>query len=534
MLHIRSFTTRLLAGTIILAGLSAPALAATPADTLVIANTIDDLKVLDPAESFEFSGGDAINNIYRKLVELDPKTLKPTPGVAASWSVGGDGRVFTFKIAPNQRFASGNPVTADDVVFSLRRVVKLDKTPSFIISQFGLTKDNADQTIRKVDDTTVEIQTDKPYAPTFLYNALTADVASIVDMKTVMENESGGDMGNEWLKTHSAGSGPYVLRAWKPNESVLLEANPNWPEATAMKRVFVRHVPEPATQRLLLERGDVDIARNLTPEDVAAVQGNAALKVVDEPRGRIYYLSGNQKYEPLAKPGVMQAIKSLVDYDGMASSFLKGQVVQQQNFLPVGFLGAVDDHPFKLDVAKAKEMLSAAGYPDGFDVEILVRNDQQRLAIAQSLQNTLGQAGIRVSIKAATGSEVLSVYRARNAQLTLEAWGPDYPDPNTNASVFASNENNSDEGNLVGNLAWRNAYAATETTPLVAQSVVEQDEAKRVELYHRMQQISRDSSPFVMLFQQIAQNAMGKGVEGFTGGGAVSSAFYYQVTKAAQ
>ena len=507
--------------------------AETPADTLVIANTIDDLKVLDPAESFEFSGGDVINNIYDKLVELDPKTLKMVPGLAKSWDVSEDGKTFTFKIDTSRKFASGNPVTADAVVWSLQRIVKLDKTPSFIITQFGLTKDNVDKTIRKVDDETVQLVTDRPYAPSFLYNALTADVASIIDMKLAMEHASGDDLGNEWLKTHSAGAGAYVLRQWKPNESVIMDASDNYPNPPALKRVYVRHVPEPATQRLLLERGDIDIARNLTPEDIAAIEKNDKLKVQDSPRGRVYYVSGNQKMKELATPGVMQAIKSLIDYDGIANSLLKGQVVVNQHFLPIGFLGALDDKPFKLDVAKAKTMLADAGYPDGFKVELLVRNAQDRLAIAQSVQNTLGQAGIKATIRPATGAEVLSIYRARNAQLTLEVWGPDYPDPNTNASVFAENADNSDAAQLTGNLSWRNAYAAEGTTKMAEAAVVERDTEKRAKMYEDMQRIGNEQSPFVIMFQQQEQDGMKKGVEGFNPGGAVSSAFYKAVTKSA-
>ena len=534
-----SRTVRSLAAGVLLsaaAGLLAvpSAFAETPADTLVIANTIDDLKVLDPAESFEFSGGDVINNLYDKLLELDPKTLKLGPGLAKSWDVSNDGKTFTFKIDTSRKFASGNPVRAEDVVWSLRRVVKLDKTPSFIITQFGLTKDNVDQNITKIDDETVQMVVDRPYAPSFLYNALTADVASIVDEKLAMEHASGDDMGNEWLKTHSAGSGPYTLRGWKPNESVIMEANETYPNKPAMKRVYVRHVPEPATQRLLLERGDIDIARNLTPEDISAAESNPKLKVEDSPRGRIYYLAGNQKMKELATPGVMQAIKYLVDYDGMANSFLKGQVVINQQFLPIGFLGAIEDKPFKLDVEKAKKMLADAGYPDGFSVELLVRNAQDRLAIAQSLQNTLGQAGIKVNIHPATGSEVLSIYRARKAELTLEVWGPDYPDPNTNASVFAENPDNSDAAQLTGNLSWRNSYAAKETTPMAEAAVVERDTDKRAKMYEDMQRIGNEKSPFVLMFQQQEQDGMQKNVTGFSTGGAVSSAFYKAVTKSGE
>ncbi len=82
----------------------------------------------------------------------------------------------------------------------------------------------------------------------------------------------------------------------------------------------------------------------------------------------------------------MEAIKYLIDYDGITSQLLKGQEQVHQSFLPAGFLGAIEDKPFKLDVAKAKALLAEAGYPDGFETEILIRNEKERVDIAQAIQ----------------------------------------------------------------------------------------------------------------------------------------------------
>ncbi len=511
---------------------AAPAvLAETPADTLVIANGIDDLISLDPAQAFEFSGLDQINNIYETLVEIDPATLQPVPGLAESWTVSEDGQTFTFKIRQGRVFASGNPVTAKDAAFSIQRAVRLNQSPAFILTQFGLTPENVEQTVTAPDDQTLVLKLDRPYAPTFVTNALTAEVGSVVDMQTVMEHVEGEDFGNAWLSVNSAGSGPYMLRAWKPNESVILEANPNFDRPVPLKRVFVRHVVEPATQRLLLENGDVDIARNIAPTDIDAIEAGPNTHMQTELRGQIYYLSGNQKNEILAKPQVMEAIKYLIDYEGMANTIVKGTNQVHQSFLPQGFLGAITDKPYAQNVEKAKQLLAEAGYPQGFAIEILIRNEQERIDIAQALQGALAQGGIQASIRQTTGAEALSIFRARNHQLTLQTWGPDYPDPNTNASVFAANADNTDEGQLTGNLAWRNAYPATETTPMVAEAVVEKDEAKRRALYEEMQRISQKSSPFAIMFQRSEPAGIRDGVEGFKAGGAVSSAFYWTVTK---
>jgi peptide/nickel transport system substrate-binding protein len=243
-----------------------PALQAqVPEDTLVQAWQIDDIITLDPAEVFEFSGAEYAANVYDRLVTYPVDDVSNLQGhVAESWEIADDGKTYTFKIRPGITFQSGNPLTAEDAAFSLQRVIKLNQTPSFILTQFGFTPENVDERIKVIDDETFQVELDKPYAPTFFLYCLTATVGSVVDKQLVMEHDKDGDMGHEWLRTASAGSGPFKLRSWKPNESLIVEANHDyWGGAPAVERVISRHIPESSTQLLLLQKGDIDIARNL-------------------------------------------------------------------------------------------------------------------------------------------------------------------------------------------------------------------------------------------------------------------------------
>ncbi|MHA6266781.1 ABC transporter substrate-binding protein [Aliiroseovarius sp. CAU 1755] len=508
------------------------AYAETPANMLVIANRIDDVTTLDPAESFEFAGSDISRNVYSRLVYLDPLDLAAgyQPGLAESWEVSEDGKTITFTMREGVTFHSGNPVRAEDAAYSLQRAVILNKTPAFILTQFGFTPENATETI-KADGNKLMITTDKQYATSFVLNCLTATIGGIVDKETVMANEVDGDMGNTWLKTNSAGSGPYTMAGWKPNESVTLEAYPDYyGGAPTMERVIVRHVLESASQRLLLERGDIDIARNLNPEDIAGVMEAGGIKVEDELKGRLMYLSLNQKHPELSKPEVRQAIKYLIDYEGMKDSFLKGQYTIHQNFLPATYLGASEENPFSLNIEKAKELLAAAGV-EGLEIETGVREAQERMEIAQSLQNTFAQAGITLNITVGTAKQILARYRARELDMYLGAWGPDYPDPQTNAGTFAYNPDNSDEANATGLLAWRNAWDTGGLTPKVEAAVTEGDRDKRVQMYQDIQAEFREISPFAIMFQQIEQSALRDNVMNWSTGQAVTSAAYWQVTK---
>lgn len=530
----KSFAVAALAASVALPASIGQTFAATPADTLVIATTIDDIVSLDPAEIFEFSGGDLAQNVYDTLVAFEPSNLSGgyVPGLAESWTISADGKTYTFTMRSGVKFHSGNPVTANDAAFSLQRAVILNKTPSFILTQFGFTADNVKEKIKAVDDMTLVIETDKKYASSFVLNCLTATIGNIVDMKLAMEHEKDGDMGYEWLKTNSAGSGAYSLRGWKPNENYVLEANENyWRGAPSMKRVFVRHIGESATQRLLLEKGDVDAARNLSPDDIASISGNSDLRIDEDLRGRIMYFSLNQDVPVLAKPKVQEALKYLVDYEGMANTFLRGQYTVHQAFLPLTYLGELKDKPYKLDVAKAKALLAEAGEADGFDVKIFVRNAQERMEIGQSLQNTFGQAGIKATLEVATGKQTLGIYRARKHEIYLGAWGPDYPDPHTNADTFAHNPDNAFEAKNTGKLAWRNAWDIPAMTKETEAAVEESDRDTRAEMYRKIQKDHQMTSPFAVMLQKIEQTGLRKNVTGLYTGGAVSSVYYWTVKK---
>ncbi len=524
---------RLLASAALGLALTATAgIAETPANMLVIAHRIDDIKTLDPAESFEFAGSDVSRNIYMKLVNFDPMDLDAgyQPEIAESWEVSEDGRTITFMIREGLTFHSGNPVRAEDAAWSLQRAVILNKTPSFILTQFGFTPENVTEMI-VADGNTLTITTDKPYATSFVLNCLTATIGGIVDKEVAMANEVDGDMGNNWLKTNSAGSGAYKLDSWKPNESVTISSNPDfWRGAPAMERVIVRHVVESASQRLLLERGDIDIARNLNPEDVAGASAADGIKIVDELKGRLMYISLNQQHPELSKPEVRQAFKYLIDYEGMQNSFLNGQYVTHQNFLPQTYLGASDENPFSLNIERARELLAEAGV-ENLSIEVGVREAQERIEIAQTMQNALAQVGIEMNITVGTASQILDRYRARDLDVYLGAWGPDYPDPQTNAGTFAYNPDNSDEANATGLLAWRNSWDTGGLTEKVDAAVIENDRDTRAQMYLDIQAEFRETSPFVIMFQQVEQSAMRENVTDFSTGQAITAASYWQVTK---
>ncbi len=310
-----------------------------------------------------------------------------------------------------------------------------------------------------------------------------------------------------------------------------MERNDNYVgDAPPMARAIYRHIPEGSTQRLLLEQGDIDMARNLGPEEIAGVADNPDIVIDSGIKGSIYYLGLNQKNEYLAKPEVRQALKYLVDYAAIADTIMKDKVVVHQAFLPLGFLGVLEDNPFALNVEKAKELLAEAGLPDGFTVTMDTRNTPDITGIAQAIQQTFAQAGITLEIIPGDGQQTLTKYRARNHDIYIGRWGPDYQDPHTNADTFARNPDNSDDA-ASKPLAWRNAWDIPEMTKVADSAVLERDAEKRAQIYLDLQREHQEVSPFVIMFQEIEVIGRRANVEGFIVGPSFNDNSFRKVTK---
>lgn len=505
-------------------------LAKTPDNMLVVAKNIEDIVSLDPAEAFEFSSGEVVANIYMPLVQYDiDDPSQVVPGVASEWTVADDGNSILLTLDPKVRFSSGNPVTFDDVLFSLSRVLTLKKAPEFILSQLGWTTDNINDMVTSPETGKVLIKWSGDFGPGYVLNVLAARPGSIVDKNVVMSHEQNGDLGNAWLNQHSAGSGNYQLKLYKPKEVLIIEANKNAVNAPKISDILIKNVTEPSTQRLLLESGDADMVRDLGPDQVAALANSDAVKVMDYPGSAVHFISLNQKIKKLQHPALWEAMRYLVDYKGITEQLQKGQMRVHQAFLPIGFSGALTDTPYHLDVDKAKAILDKAGLSN-IEISMDLINSPRFMDIAQSIQATMGKAGIKIVLKPGTGSQVITRYRARQHEGMLLYWGPDFFDPHSNAKAFSYNADNSDD-NYQSTTTWRNSWFIPELSKKTVAALKESDPKKRAEIYLELQQAVQTNSPIIIMFQEQSQVAMRKNVEGYIQGSTSDLVRYEQVTK---
>ncbi|ACS51231.1 ABC transporter substrate-binding protein [Bartonella grahamii] len=492
--------------------------AKTPADTLVMAWNLDSISTFDPAQINDRYGNEVLVNVCDNLVEpAKDDAAKLVPSLAKSWDVLSDDQrtVITFHLRDGLKFNDGRPANANDLIWSMKRVVKLKMATAATFNEYGITEQNVDEAFQAPDDKTVVMKFDKPYpAELILSHFATSRTLSLLDREILMKHEKNGDMGNRYLASHSACVGPYQLESWRPGEGILLRASSNyWGEAPKLKKILIRHVAEPGTQRLLLQKHDIDVARNLMPEDLADLQATTDIKVERVLEPSVIIWGFNVTNPIFANEKVRLAMRYLIDYEGLGKTLLKDVGVPRASFIPLGNLGALDEkegQPFKLDLQKAKQLLTEAGYPDGFEASIFAGTSPYPFAlpIAQSLQDNAKKVGVRFKIERFVGTQLFSKLSARTFDTIFFGWNNDSADPHTMASRLIYNPDNRLEAKNTGYASWCHGYLDETMNQKVQDALFQKDPQKRAQMYADLQREFMQKGPYAFIYQTYHTIAM--------------------------
>ncbi len=487
--------------------------AAGDAKPLVVA-IAEDTASLDPARSFETLPSIIHKATYDTLVTFPPDSVESViPNLAKEWTISEDGMTYTFTLDERAKFADGSPVTAADVLYSFNRTKNITGNPSFLAETIA--------SVEAPDDATVVLTLTAP-DPSILAK-LVFGAFSVVNQEVVAAN--GGDdsadaatkdTAETYLNSASAGSGPYVLEKWEPSVETVLVRNENyWGDAPAIERVIFRNIPEAATQKIQLEAGDIDIAFDLSADQLPALQGNADVTVFEGLSDTLIFLKGNNNPEvggAMSDPLVQQAMRYALDYEGMRL-LGGGQTVTPASMLPVGFLGAMAANSgIQRDVEKAKSLLAEAGYADGVDVE-LAYPDFTYAGInfgtfAQKVQADLAEAGFTVTLAPAEVQVALEAYRQGTEPFGLWLWNPDYRDSLDYVEFLP-------DGVVGLRTGWNADNADADILALRDALKVETDDATRAGMFGEMQTYLMENGPYAPLFQPGMQVGLRSNVQGF-------------------
>ena len=293
-----------------------------------------------------------------------------------------------------------------------------------------------------------------------------------------------------------------------------MKANPNYGGSKpALSAVLVKHIPEATNQRSALEKGDADIARNLSPDIVAALKGNSAVSIAKGDNLQLVYVGMNATVKPLDNVKVREALRTAVDYDGIVNDLLGGIGGKKvQDIIPSGLAGFNAATPFQQNIDQAKALLKEAGQDKGFTLELLVPTGPAPGGVAWAdlaakLQSDWAKIGVTVNIKQTTQAELLGTYRAQKGQLVLILWGPDFPDPDANVGPFTDYNAKS--------IAFRNAWQDTIADKARAAALIT-DPAQRAAAYKDITDYVLHNGPYVILYQASENFGLRSNVKGFT------------------
>lgn len=475
------------------------------------------IQSLDPGHSIETTTNMINHSVYDSLVTFDGEDLTtPKPRLATSWTVSEDGTSYTFALQPDVKFSSGNPLTSTDVKWSFDRVRNLQSNPLFLIEKIT--------GVEAPDPQTVVMTLDAPYPG--ILPILSSPSLGIID--SVLVSQNGGtdaadaaetDTAENFLNGQSAGSGPYMLTSYLPDQEVVLERNPNyWGEPGAFDRIVVRNIIEAATQKLQIEAGDIDIATGLSQDQVPAMQGSETVTVQSSPAATTFYVLMNNNEEvggAFSNPLIQQAVRFGLKYDeilalaGPGASRLAG-------IIPTIFPGALDPADATVtDQEKARSLVAEAAL-ESVTGQLSYASDSviwgvQMNVLAQKIQSDLAEVGIELALDGLPQSTALQKYRDAQNQIGIWSWAADFPDA-SNFLVYLP-------GRTVGLRAGWPEDFSPEATALVevgVQAEATVDDAERIDLYHDVENTIREIGPYAPIFQPAVPFAFLSDLSGVT------------------
>ena len=325
------------------------------------------------------------------------------PNLAESIDISDDGTVYTFKIHEGLSFPSGNPLSAKDFQYSWER--GLAHTGSITDFELGVAEISEMSQVQLLDDYTLQVILPRPN-PRIL-RVFSLSVMSAVDSELLKSEATDDDpWADDYVRSNPAGYGPYVMVEREVGTRMVFEPNPGWwdPESAGRSRIIYQVVPEEVQRLLLVQQGAIDLAYAMSARTAQRAGDN--VQVLDFQTLAQRYLGLNQTKAPYNDLKVRQALSWAIDYDRIIAEVYFGSSQRLVSPFPTGHEGWVDSWPYSQDIEKAKALLAEAGYPDGFDAEMLVYGDLPEIEAATVLiQSDLAQIGVKLGARSVSGAE---------------------------------------------------------------------------------------------------------------------------------
>jgi len=459
-------------------------------DTIIFAQGAD-ITSLDPQIGKQLRACYVTTQIFDTLVKFD-ENMQLVPSIAKSWDILSD-TSFRFNLRDDVKFHNGDLLTAEDVKYSIERTMKSSYVANYV---------DFISSVEIVDEHTVIVNTKEAYAATL--TTFTTPPTSIIPKKVAEADEKG-------FALNPIGSGPYKFVEWKQGEYCKLEAFDDYflgkPET---KYVIMKVVPENAQRTILLETGEIDVAYEVLPNDLAKIQDNPELTPLKELSFKTINLDFNNASDgPLSNKLVRKAIEYAIDKKSIVDAVLSGIGEPASTTVAPKLFGYNDKLAAnKFDIEKAKAFLAEAGYADGFEMNLWTDDSQTNVEICQVIQSQLSELGIKVNIEIMEYGTLLTKIK-------------DVSDKNYDAAVKFFNTITGDGGFTLYNSFYSTSasndigYSNPEADKLLIAGRTTLDSDKRIEAYNKVYEILQEDVPSVSIYYEEMIVGINKKVEGF-------------------
>lgn len=350
-------------------------------DTLVLA-TWEDLATMDPQSSNRASNWMVQRNIFDKLVHERPDgTVEPR--LATSWEFLNE-TTLRFKLRKDVKFHNGEPFTAEDVIFTIKRGLSNSISAS-TFKYFDI------KNSKIIDPHTVELKLISPYAAVF--NTLSSGRGSIVSKKAVEK------MGDNAFARNPVGSGPYKLERWTSGTEIRLVRNDNyWGDKAITKNVIFKIIPEAANRVIELETGEADIIYEVAGTDVERVNELKGAHILMGDSNRYMLLTFSMKDKILSNKDLRYALSYALDKDAIVKACYSGVARTATGYYPSNVFAFKDFGVLPYDLKKARELMKKAGYENGLELNFIVEPREMDVRLAEAIQNMWDKIGLKVKL----------------------------------------------------------------------------------------------------------------------------------------
>ena len=462
---------------------------------------------LDPQTEEAETSSHIFSALFEGLVSQDPHDLHPIPGVAQSWDLSPDGRVYTFHLRPDARWSNGDPVTARDFIDSWHRLLSpaLGSQYSQMLYQDaevvnarafydGKIADFNQVGLQAPDDRTLVVHLVNP-ADYFLA-MLNHESLYPVHLPTILKYGRLDQKGTAWTRPeHFVGNGPFVLKSWQLRQEIVVAHSPTYWDARNVRLKEIHYYPTDNidTEERDFRAGQLHVTYELPLTKIDEYEKNHPDVFQNSPYLGVYFLRLNTTRPGLKDKRVRQALSMAIDREGIARTVARGGQQPAYFFTPPDSNGYTSRARVTTDYDRARGLLAEAGYPDGKGlppVEILLNTSQNNQAVAEVVQQTWrDQLHVSSTIRVEEAKVWLDSMHTLNYDVCRAGWIGDYVDPFSFLGIFVTGGGNNDCG-----------FANSRYDDLIARSRTAGTAPARKELLQQAEAILLDEAPVAPIF----------------------------------